>query len=74
MTPKTAPRTAGMAALLAAMEPELGVPLADDWRPKVLSFLEMAAAAADLYVDLPLDDDTDQSAIVFRLPDPEVDQ
>ena len=53
-------------ALVAAMEPLLGLPLEDAWRAKVVGFVAMAAQAADLFVDLPLDDAADEAAPVFR--------
>ncbi len=48
-----------------AMEPLIGVPLAEPQASNVTGFLEMAAAAADLYLDFPLDDAYDEAAPVF---------
>ena len=53
-------------ALVAAMEPLLGLQLEDAWRPKVVGFVAMAAQAAGLFVDLPLDEAQDEAAPVFR--------
>ena len=53
-------------ALVAAMEPLLGLKLEETWRPKVVGFVAMAAQAAELFVDLPLDDAADEAAPVFR--------
>ena len=54
-----------MATLMAAMEPLLGITLAEAWRPNVLAFLMMAQSAATLYIDLPYDDARDEAAPVF---------
>jgi hypothetical protein len=53
-------------AVVAAMEPLLGVKLEDAWRPKIAGFVAMAAQAADLFADLPLDEAVDEQAPVFR--------
>ena len=59
-------RTQQAAQLMTVMEQVLGLTLDDDWRPQVVGFLVMAANAADLYVDLPLDEAQDEAAPIFR--------
>lgn len=59
-------RTQQAAQLMTVMEQVLGLTIDDAWRPQVLGFLVMAANAADLYVDLPLDEAHDQAAPIFR--------
>lgn len=54
-----------MAALMAAMEPLLGLTLHEAWRPNVLTFLLMNESAAALFIDLPYDDASDEPAPVF---------
>jgi hypothetical protein len=53
-------------AMIVAMEPVLGLQIETAWRPQVLGFLKMAADAADLVLNVPLDDRRDESASVFR--------
>lgn len=61
----TAKRAVHTAQLAAAMEPLLGIPIDDAWRPAIAAFLDMAAANASLYADLPFDDVADEAAPVF---------
>ena len=55
-----------LAAMVTALEPVLGLRIDAAWRPQVLSFLKMAADAAELVLDVPLDDRRDEAACVFR--------
>lgn len=59
-------RTDHLDALIAAMTPVLGLQIDAAWRPHVLGFLKMAADAADLVLEVPLDDHSDEAASVFR--------
>lgn len=59
-------RTRQLEALIAAMEPVLGLQMEAAWRPQVLDFFKMAADAADLVLDVPLDIRRDEAAAVFQ--------
>ena len=54
------------AAYVDAMEPIVGIPIDDAWRANVVTYVGMAANAANLFVDLPYDDAHDESAAIFR--------
>ncbi len=53
-------------AYVRAMEPVVGISVADAWREDVARTLAMAAAAAALFAELPLDDALDEAGPVFR--------
>lgn len=48
------------------MAPVVGLNIAPEWKTSVAAFLAMAAAAAALVVDMPLDDAEDEAAPVFK--------
>jgi hypothetical protein len=54
------------AAYVRVMQPVTGIGVAEDWAPAVARNLAMAAAAAALFADLPLDDVRDEAAPVFQ--------
>jgi Protein of unknown function (DUF4089) len=58
------------AALIDAMAPVVGITVMPEWREAVIGFIDMARAAADQFVDLPLDDAEDEAAPVFRPGEP----
>ena len=53
-------------AWLNATAPALGLEVAEEWRPNVLSYLTLSARAATLFIDWPLDPMHDELASVFR--------
>ena len=49
-----------------AVAPANSLDIPEAWKPTVALFLGMAADAAALYIDLPLDERADEAAPVFR--------
>ena len=53
-------------AFIETAAPVVGLEIADAWKPGVALYLEMAANAAALFAELPLDDAADEAAPVFH--------
>ena len=53
-------------AYIDSVAPVTGLHIPASWKPNVAGFLAMAATAAALFADVPLDHASDESAPVFR--------